>query len=95
MAVHGGDVYVLGDTGEGVPQDDYVTENLRIVKFDKAAIESKAAPPKPLEDLPKVTSSAVIPFTPVKKGAYHDMKIAPNGDIYLTDGAKLCKLPPA
>jgi hypothetical protein len=97
MAVHGGDVYILDDTGDGVPQDDYATENLRIVKFNKAAIDSVAAPANPAEltELPKVASSAVIPFSPGKKGAYHDMTVAPNGDIYLTDGARVLKQTPA
>jgi hypothetical protein len=94
MAVHGGDVYVLDDAGQGVPQEDYATENIRIVKFNRAAIDSVAAPANSVE-LPKAASSTVIPFTPGKKGSYHAMKVAPNGDIYLTDGAKVLKLTPA
>ena len=49
----------------------------------------------PSQRHPKVTSSVVIPVSPGKKGAYHDIKVAPNGDIYLTDGAKVLKLTPA
>jgi hypothetical protein len=95
MAAHDGDVYVLDDAGKGLPQEDYATENLRIVKFSKAALDVAVVSEGNFADLPKATSSAIIPFTPAKKGAYHAMAVAPDGDIYLTDCAKVLKQTPA
>ena len=99
MAVHAGDVYVLDDIG--TPPDSYDSENphpnenLRIVKFTKAAIESAAATDAAFVDPPTIVSTATLPFPSTTKGAYHAMAVGPNGAIFVTDGTKIFKMVPA